>query len=112
MEEGTEERRQGSGREVERVVKGRERKGGGNRMDGICKGREKKKRSRERREEDKGGNVEEEKREKTEENGGWKQKESRSKEDVGKIRREGVDRREKRGRRRKCRRVGNRLEEE
>ena len=36
-----------------------------------------------------GGNMEEEKREKTEDNGGWKWKERRSKEYVGKIRREG-----------------------
>ena len=36
-----------------------------------------------------GVNMEEEKREKTEDNGGWKWKERRSKEYVGKIRREG-----------------------
>ena len=45
-EEGTEERReesQESGREVESVVKRREREGERNRMEGIWKGREKEK---------------------------------------------------------------------
>lgn len=57
--------------------------------------------------------MEEEKREKkTEEKWESKWNETRSKEEVEKLRKDGVERRQKGGRRRNFRRVGNRFKEE